>query len=260
MREFKIRYGKFAGHYNIYDSREEFHKSFPDIKIKVWPVDAPFEIDDWIEAEDGYILQLLGISKPFIKRDAMISREERIYHFANCGIRYYSYKGKQKYNRFFGMIATYNRYSYDKSPLDAKGDLNTKLFVNLVKNNVPIIKAFLTSFEQKKKHSKPIIFRKILQVLEDPDVMEEFRNQLTPFQKRIIEGVTDEQIADQFIDIALNPLKKGSKEHVTALNLLSKIKGINLGNENISLPTPVKQLPEEAEYSVIPNIEKPEKN
>ena len=66
MREYRIRYGNFKGSHPVYESVAEFKKSNPDISIRRWAIDMKYkaiETGDWIEAEDGYVVQVLKVPK-----------------------------------------------------------------------------------------------------------------------------------------------------------------------------------------------------
>jgi hypothetical protein len=66
MREYVIREGSmYAGTHNVYENPDECRSALknPDMIIRKWAVDnyKKYEVGDYLQAEDGYVVQILAI-------------------------------------------------------------------------------------------------------------------------------------------------------------------------------------------------------
>lgn len=146
MRVYTVRKGKFAGTHYVFDNVEEYKKYFPTEEPKKWG-DLSIQVNDWVIADDGYVLQCLRITK----LSNMV-----LYRFCN-GSFYYSLRKDGSVN----VKTFYGAYTYDRK--DSFGvnarNVKTKLFESYLRAGYSPIEA-VKKIERKNFH--PSTLRKVL--------------------------------------------------------------------------------------------------
>lgn len=131
MREFLVKAGHFAGTHYIFDNREEFKKYFPDLEPKRWG-DESIDVNDWVIADDGYILQCLRIYTPDKNK-----YKTKIFRFCNGSFYYYYGKSGKKVKAFYGGVVYFNKNSIGGNNRNTE----QRIFLKYIEAGYPPIEA-----------------------------------------------------------------------------------------------------------------------
>lgn len=238
MRYYTLRKGLYKGKHCIYDSRDEAEiHGITDIKTPWWNKDV--EAGDWIESDDGYIVQCLHRSKLYNKRHKSGQYTDLFTFPQGVFYVYYDKKGNPNIKNFFASVS---------KPL--KGRLGTsstlgkymnprkRLFITYIKNGVDPVTSYMAAFN---KHTSPlhIAVKKVNELLTDPELVEELMIAMKPFISQVESRVRElsnnkyEDLNALYVDKVARLLLKDNKSamaEVTVLNFSLKLFGhqINL--------------------------------
>lgn len=229
MRNYRLRGGKYEGIHIIYDSREEFLKHHPDTPIKPWtelPYDG-YETGDWVEAEDGYIIQILK-AVTFINK---MNRETRFVRvpmgtFTICRL----VNGTFRYSRMYAQFTVPDKSSGSKirSGERCATDLVVeakKRFGMMVAAGTYVKKAFLIAFPQRGMLTTSQIAKKVTKLFGDPIVMEQINQSLVMFKDELDEKFTNSKILEMIEEHVKN-VKAGSQTEQNMIKWLMELKSL----------------------------------
>jgi len=219
MRIFRVPAGNYAGQYKIYESREEFKRAVPDGIALLWGECSLEEIKDnsWIEALDGYILQVLRVS---------INTKGKAIRVCNGSFVVSTHIKKDGslstyWQKFYGMVSKTDPYSYSGITV-SQAFRGTKMkemvitFARLVANRVvPIIAYSQAGFSHSKKST---IRFKAAELLLKEEVMHEIQKQQKDFASKMAEDdrfSTEKVLA--FVADFMKHVEKGSRLHLESL-------------------------------------------
>lgn len=258
MREFRVRRGLLKGEYIIYDSIKEFQDNNPGVEYKVYPDDIDnLEVGDWVQAEDGYILQLLHIKKPFLRGD----NPNKVTQYFFCNSTPYATRGKKgvKTRKFYGQFAYPNNHRLSDGIVDIK--INEALFMDMVLRGEPILKAYYLCLHKKQRPVNKIRATiEIFNIFRNKKIMEAFDNKLPTLLTELAKEFDEKWVKDQLKDLIDNS-KKGTKDHRENLKFIMELQGMVTKGMIAQSPSqpklPSKSQSEDASYEEIPNTPPP---
>ena len=230
LREYSIRSEKspYFGLHKVYESPEEFNKDFPGVKLKRWSEFLPEEVQDgeWLIADDGYVVQLLKKSGPYVTK-----RDKTCYFFRFAMGTFVGYWVKTlsiwKYRNFCAQFTAGRRNaatSEYKIRTD-KGILEKIKFATLLASGVKPMSAFNLSITYGAYLTREQAIRKVLNLLRDEVVQKEIKNQLVKFREDIDEKFGDKRLVEE-LDMLLKYSKKGTIAHRENINFIMELRGI----------------------------------
>lgn len=216
MRTFFVRneHSRYHGEHSIYDNVEEAY--FHNLKPKKWFPKEELEVGDWIEADDGGVMQLLG--KRYLKnRHGQIT-----WCFTFCNGIVAVYYGKKtepvKIGQLYAFIV-----KKDKSCIGDRHQINaakTEVFARLVIGGMDIFKAYHILHKDKQNY---ISQSKILELVESKRFRRALMQEVKTFQKELDEKLTNTSLVDEIVSLIRHSVK-GSKEHRENLMFAMKLK------------------------------------
>ena len=235
MREFHILVGMYQGDYPIYEGIEEFHKYHPDKPFRLWGRDQnpfDFKIGDWVEALDGYIIQLLYTKKMNHARGCYAMRFPM-----GTFTSFLLVSGVWKYSKLYAQFT-----AGDLNSLSGKSYQNrTKLqswkkekFAKLVAMGIQPHTAYIQAdYPWRSKYN---IMAKIGALLMDEEVVDIVKQNNMMYLDKIKEDETfsDENMVEYVKDF-MKHVRRGSQVHLNSivplLQLLGKLPDhIQIGN------------------------------
>lgn len=245
MRKFFIRSSThYAGEHNLYEGEAEFRKDWPDRPIYKWARD-PYEqlkIGDWVESEDGYIVECLYIRKLVNRR----SQVTYMIRFPNYAASIYIRKdGSPKFSRYYASITSLDSRSLSNSFIGRAGELTKKLkFAALIAAGLPLRKAYMLSF--------PVLTplgisnNKLVRIMNDKVVITQLRDIFQVMKNSIDNKFSNERLIQELDDL-LTHSEKGTDAHRKNIQYILELKGL--------LKTKADGSIEDAEFSEPPPFE-----
>jgi len=250
MRIFTIPAGIFAGEYNIYESREEFEKLMPGVSYRRWGKGEATDIKekDWIEAYDGYILQVIRIKN--------VSKGKIVVRFPNVSMIIYPRLGKTAYwQRFYGFSTAKDPYSLGGQMAHAtRGYKNTErelTFARLIVNGVEAEKAYIQAGFNKVVKSRARF--RATELLLKEIVM----NEIQTLNKGYLEVLKEDpafsdEAMSQYVKDFMRHVRKGSQTHLNSIfPLLTLLGKLPKELQKTSGKTKIANV-SEAEFNVMP--------
>lgn len=230
MRNFYIRSGKFIGTHLIFDSIEEFQASMPGVEYKSWNSLDPREIKnmDWIEADDGYIIQCLRINVMKMKKAFPYPTWTFRFPIGMFSMRQ-NKSGEFKRMNFYAQFAKADKGSLSAVPRSLRSipDLQKVKYATLITAGVPVHRAYLMAFWDRnmRPQSSQVLLRKAAMALNDDVVRTELKSQLDMFRKKLDDRFDLDRLIDE-VDDLIRHSKKGSDAHRENLKFLMVLKGM----------------------------------
>ena len=236
MREYNRRSGsKIILTSIIYDSVEEFKSYYPEIELKKWS-DILIQKDDWVIADDGYIVQCLSSKMYQTVRHILY-----YFRFPMGTFCITSSKGKHYIPAFYAQ--------FSKPKLSGIGTSNGKEVNQKIRFATLVILGF--DFGQAYKMCYPngvlgseTSFKKGLKLMNDNIVKVELKNQLQSFTNKLKDNFTEERLIDE-LEQLLSKSRKGSMAHRQNLELILQLTGY------MDNPLSKKKQAEEVNYEEI---------
>lgn len=232
MRIFHCRPGtKFAGDHKIFENKEECLKEIPNAKIWRWAIDdmLPAEIGDWVQAEDGYVVQILD-------RYMMTNKKTQLttfaYRFPMCTQGVSERKdGTYRYPQFYAQFTTGSKGSFSQRPRSFRSNEYSKIrFAALIIAGVPptlALKQSSNDFRFKTQHQ---IESKIRRLLMDPLVQNEMKKNVEAFKDKLKGNITMDQIVER-ITSHWKHVKSGSAQELKAIHFMLEVHDIEVVDE-----------------------------
>jgi len=218
MRLFYVREGsKFEGEYPIYEGKEEFERYNPGVPYYRWAREEnPLEcikIGNWIEAEDGYIVQILnfrvmGQGSIFIKVPMGTFPIWKLV------------KGTWKWSKLYAQFTNGDMYKANGKRGTAKNTTITR-FVSLVIAGVHPLKAYDIATGKPSVHSRA----KILHILKTKEFKMEMQNQLVPFKEKLSSKFSEDMLIKELESLIKNS-RPGTQSHRENIEFIMRLSGI----------------------------------
>lgn len=231
MREYSIRGGSmYAGTHNVYENPDECrsHLKNPDVNIHKWSVDdyKLYQVGDYLQAEDGYVVQVLAIREMKGKKE----RKGRCifirFPMGTFAI-YQRVDGTVNYPRFYAMFTAGDKASAggrSRSNFTGNADEAKKRFANLIVEGFEHKDSFRTAFGYYRILTPSQIEKKITKLFKDKIVLEELRELIQPYNDSIKTTFSDKLLLKHLRDL-LNNCKQGSAEHRENLMFIMTLRG-----------------------------------
>jgi hypothetical protein len=232
MREYSIREGSmYAGTHNVYENPDECRASLnnPELKIHKWNVDnyRNFQVGDYVQAEDGYIVQILAIremkSKKKRKGRCLFIR----FPMGTFAV-YERVDGTVNYPRFYAQFTTGDKGSVggrSRTNFTGNADEAKKRFANLIVEGFEHKDAFRAAFGYYRILTPSQIEKKITKLFKDKVVIEELRQLIEPYNDSIKNTFSDELLLKHLSDL-LSKCNKGSAAHRENIRFILTLRGI----------------------------------
>lgn len=231
MRNFYIRLGKYVGTHIIFDSIAEFKESMKDTPYRSWNSLDPNDLKamDWVEADDGYIIQCLRAGTLGSKRKAF-KYPTWIFRFPVGDFSMYrKVTGEYRRMNFYAQFAKADKGSLSSVPRSLRSipDLQKVKFATLITAGMPVHRAYLMAFWDRnmRPQSSQVLLRKAAMALNDEVVRTELKSQLDMFRSKLDDRFSMENLVDE-VDELIKHSKKGSDAHRENLKFLMVLKGM----------------------------------
>jgi hypothetical protein len=232
MREYLIREGSmYAGTHNVYENPDECRAALknPKINIHKWSLDdyKKFQVGDYVQAEDGYIVQILGIREMVSKKQ---KKGRTVFIRFPMGTFAVSEKvdGKVKYPRFYAMFTAGDKASAggrSRSNFTGNADEAKKRFANLIVEGFEHKDAFRAAFGYYRILTPSQIEKKITKLFKDEVVIQELRELIQPYNESIKKTFSDNLLLKHLSEL-LSKCKKGSAQHRENIRFILTLRGI----------------------------------
>jgi len=258
MREFTIRKGNFAGKHNIYDTREEA------IEHKVKEIKSPWhsldvQVGDWVQADDGYVVQCLS-------RYKLPNKRARNGQFTDCFRfpmgTFYVYYGVRTntVKNFYAHNANVNKTALgNTSKMGRFMTIRKKEFVLLMSMGYDPYSAYIKAFKVSKTTPGSIQLN-INKLLDDPLIKEALMEALKPYMQQVQDKVKQitgyQDLNTLFVEKMAEILTKDYRD--PRVTILAFKLGLDLFGTSLGLLAPstatkqgIKEI-QEASFKVMP--------
>jgi len=234
MREYRIRgESMYSGIHLLYENEKEFISSVPNSNVKLhrWADDDynQYAVGDYVQAEDGYIVQILTIREMKSKKQRS-SRTVFIRFPMGTFAVYQRVNGTVYYPRFYAQFTTGDKGSASgrsRSNFTGSKDEAKKRFANLIFSGIDNRTAYRLAFRYKRIITNSQIDKKITAVLKDEIVVKELRTLSKPFRNKFDELFSVDKLLQQLQELLSN-CKKGSAAHRENIKFILKLKGMKV--------------------------------
>jgi hypothetical protein len=231
MREYVIREGSmYAGTHNVYENADECRSLLknPDLIIHKWAVDdyKQYEIGHYVQAEDGYVVQILVIREMKSKKQRK-GRTVFIRFPMGTFPVYEKADGTVNYPRFYAMFTTGDKASAggrSRTNFTGSADEAKKRFANLIVEGFDHKDAYRTAFGYYRILTPSQIEGKITKLFRDKVVIEELRELLQPYRDSIKNKFPDKLLLKHLNELLTN-CKKGTVQHRENLRFIMTLRG-----------------------------------
>ena len=228
MREYRIRYGDFAGSHSVYESVAEFRKSNPDVPITRWTVDMNYkaiEVGDWIEAEDGYIVQVLKVAILKSGNTKNIIRTAIRFPMGNF-LCYDRVKKPTRIPQFYAMFSHPNKVSFTDSPTTGvnRSSAHMIMWAEMVLNGMHPFDAYRAVFNDHKGYTSAQMMHKIIKLVHNRHVRKAIMSFLNSFSKKLKAKIPEDDIVNAIVEYWEAAKKKpGTTAHLAGIKLVKEI-------------------------------------
>lgn len=154
MRKFTIRSGKFQGMHNIYDSVTEFEAFHPDTPFKEWG-DITIQTNDWVRADDGYIVQCLH-ARAWRNKTHRSGQVTLLCRFPQGLFDVYlNAKGERRIRHFYAQFAKSQKNTLAQGKTRS---IKKREFLLRVKAGEEIYKAYVATFRPRKRSKRELLY------------------------------------------------------------------------------------------------------
>ena len=232
MREYTIRgESMYGGTHLLYENEKEFRSSVPNSNVKLhnWAVDDynQYTVGDYVQAEDGYIVQTLAIKEMKSKKQRK-GRTVFIRFPMGTFAVYEKADGTVNYPRFYAQFTTGDKGSAggrSRSNFTGSKDEAKRRFANLIVEGFDHRDAFRAAFSYYRLLTPSQIERKITKLFKDKIVLEELHNLLEPYNENLKSKFPDKMLLDHLKDL-LDKSKKGSAQHRENIMFILRLRGV----------------------------------
>jgi len=223
LREYRIRYGPFAGSHWIYDNPKEFNEKVPDVGYKRWDQQIDFkalQAGEWVEAEDGFIVQCL---KNYFLEDKKYGNVKYVIRFPMNTTTCYDRKTKPpRVPKFVANKSIDNSNMSGQSSRLKFSDAQKVMWAELVLAGADPVGAYRVAFNDKKFYTGPQMMAKIMRLIQEPKI----RNIIMAYIKRFSNSLKEKYSEKQLLKDILahgEATKAGSVAKLTYLKFIHEI-------------------------------------
>ncbi len=232
MREYTIREeSMYSGIHLLYENEKEFRSSLPhtNVKLHTWAVDdyREYTVGDYIQAEDGYIVQILVIKEMKSKKQRK-GRTVFIRFPMGTFAVYEKADGTVNYPRFYAQFTTGDKGSAggrSRSNFTGSKDEAKRRFANMIFQGFDKRNAFRIAFDYYRIITPSQIEGKITKLLQDKLVLSELRKLMDPQQVILKKEFPDDMLLSHIKEL-LKYCKKGSPQHRKSIEFILALRGI----------------------------------
>ena len=232
MREYVIREGSmYEGTHNVYENADECRSAVqnPGINIHKWGVDdyKQFQVGEYVQAEDGYVVQILVIREMKSKKQRK-GRTVFIRFPMGTFAVYEKADGTVSYPRFYAMFTAGDKASAggrSRTNFTGNADEAKKRFATMVAEGFDHKDAFRTAFNYYRWLTPSQREKKITKLFRDDVVIEELRELLQPYNDSINNKFPDKLLL-KHLDVLLTNSAKGSRQHRENLRFIMALRGL----------------------------------
>ena len=221
----------YAGTHNVYENADECRSVLknPNMIIHKWGVDdyKQYEIGNYVQAEDGYVVQILVIREMKSKKQRKGKTTFIRFPMGTFAV-YEKADGTVNYPRFYAMFTAGDKASAggrSRSNFTGNADEAKKRFANLIVEGFDHKDAFRTAFNYYRWLTPSQIEKKITKLFRDSVVIEELRELIQPYNDSINNKFPDKLLI-RHLDDLLNNSAKGSTQHRENLRFIMALRGI----------------------------------
>ena len=210
MRYFTVKRGLYKGIHKIYGSREEATEDgIKEIKSPWWH--SLVVTGDWVESDDGYIIQCLNHPQPLVNKRHKSGQYTDFFRYCTGNAYvYYGKDGVPKPNLFYAALAYTNKNSLGNgTPLGKGLTLKKREFILYMSLGYDPYTAYIKTYS--KRGFSPNIKYSVMKLLDDPVIREELVKALKPFMEKVQQKIQeqagkniDELIVDHTVEILLS--------------------------------------------------------
>lgn len=255
MRVFSERdeRSRFYGEHIVYDSEKEFETEHPGVQWRIWGNGDPadWEIGDWFRADDGYIIELLGIKYFPAKTEV----EHGTYFFrvpmGTFACWWVFSRKKWKWRQLFAQFSVPSKNSASQiSRIYHGGHIEKIKFANLIIAGINPTTAVRMTFPNLHRLTKSQLLIKAAKLMADEVVQTEIRLQIDKFKNDIVDKFGDKRLLEE-LDSLLTHSKKGTDAHRSNIQFIMELRGLYSTQKNS------KKLPEgeDTDYTEVPQSE-----
>ncbi len=233
MREFLCRPNtKHAGIHNIYDSVEEFRKYFPETKLYKWSEGNCLESEpgDWVQAEDGFIVQIL---ERYTATNKVSHRPTYAFRFpmGTFGV-YVRMDGTIRFPLFYAQFTNGNKTSLSGLSSSYRSNDYAKVrFAAMILAGMDPRQALRVNFQAARRFlTQHQIETKIIRLFMDEVVRKEIRKSVEAFKDDIKQRISMADIIEK-ITKHWNNVKPGSSQELAAINFMMEIHDVLVVDE-----------------------------
>lgn len=209
-REYNLERGLFKGTHILYLNKEIAQTLNPNMKLMRWRDERMFEEAEagwWIEADDGWVVQLLRkvVYKP---------KTNNVYHyffrFPMCNaIAYINQSGTKRFRQFQGQYTYANKNRI--SPSTTMEASRKKRFASFIVAGLSPPKAYYLAFNDNTVKGLTLTYR-MDRLMSDKIVQKEVIALMEPLAAKVNESFSDERLISE-LEQLLDRSRKGSDAH-----------------------------------------------
>jgi len=223
LREFRIRYGEFAGPHIVYDSVAEFQDRNPELKYLRWDQQIDFvnlEPGTWVEAEDGFVVQILKCSTWTSKWSV-----QYVIRFPMSTMRCYHRKTKPpRVPQFYAGVVHRNTRAISNSSSKAlrMNDARSVAWAEFITLGADPVAAYRMVFGDNKAYTTGQMLNKILNLIHNPTIRKAIMSYLKNFKDKLKESISENDLRDKIVN-HYKSVKKGSSAELAAIKFIHEI-------------------------------------
>jgi len=211
------------GEHNIYENPEEYTEK-TGMVCKVWGKDdiEQLQIGEWVRADDGYVIQILGLRRVGNKTGG-----DTFFVRVPMGtFPVYLTKKGWKWRQLYAQFSSPHKGSISqRSRLYTGGHIEKIKFATLLVSGVNLTTAVRMTYPSLHRIPKNQLLIKAAKLMDDVIVREEIKNQVAKFKGDIIDKFGDVRLVKE-LDELLTHSKKGSDAHRGNIQLIMELRGL----------------------------------
>jgi hypothetical protein len=223
LREYLIRGSKaYNGVHYIYENQEECRKHQNDVRIWKWAIDdvRKYNIKDWLQAEDGYVVQILHIR-------TMVNKYGYVTYFVRVPMGTFACNIRQDDSvRFPRLYAQFSNGTKTSASIRSRFHygIHEKIkFASLIVAGVHPFKAYSLIYRPKTFLTNYQLNSKVTELMADDVVQKEISGALAKFQNDFDNKFSYEKILEHLEEL-LDNSEKGTAAHRGNIQFIMELK------------------------------------
>jgi hypothetical protein len=204
VRKFRIRYGNYKGDHKIYATVGAFREDYPDVPLIQWPhIDMnTVQPGFWVEAEDGWITQILNIYKMPKPKNWIgeTTFNSWVFRFPMTGFIVYNRKdGSVRIPHLYAAHTTSDKYGNSESRVMRSNDKQKAMWIEMVIQGIDPLEARRICFNDKRVLTYTQEINLVVRLIRDKLVKDAIMSYISKMTKVITKKVTAEDFADRIL-------------------------------------------------------------